>query len=210
MFHRQTNNATPVTSSLVRTWVKVLALLLFVAGATTSLLAQIPGLPKEPYGIDNLDLVVGNGEGSDNFRIALQWDWFQRTTPNRQWTILASLAPNYSVFNGETRADGVTAKLRDVGLTPVFTLIPNKFAGGWATPYVEAGIGLHYLTEKNVGFKSFSTNFQFGDHIGIGAYFGRKNAYKVGYIFQHLSNGGIDAPNPGINFHMISMGFKLR
>lgn len=162
-----------------------------------------------PIGLDRLDFILGNGEGSDNYRLALQWDWFTRTSRKGAWTLAGSLSPNYSVFYGAQRADGSRARLRDVGLTPIFTIIPNRVGGSHFAPFLEMGIGLHYLTEKNIGYKSFSTNFQFGDHIGVGAYFGRHQAYKLAYVFQHLSNGGIEAPNPGINFHLVTFGFRM-
>lgn len=162
-----------------------------------------------PIGLDRLDFILGNGEGSDNYRLALQWDWFTRTSRKGAWTLAGSLSPNYSVFDGAQRADGSRARLRDLGLTPIFTIIPNRVGNGRFAPFLEMGIGLHYLTEKNIGYKSFSTNFQFGDHIGVGAYFGRHQAYKLAYVFQHLSNGGIEAPNPGINFHLVTFGFRM-
>lgn len=162
-----------------------------------------------PVGLDRVDFILGNGEGSDNYRLALQWDWFTRTSRKGAWTLAGSLSPNYSVFDGAQRDDGRRARLRDVGLTPIFTIIPNHIGGSHFAPFLEMGVGLHYLTEKNVGYKSFSTNFQFGDHIGVGAYFGRHQAYKLAYVFQHLSNGGIEAPNPGINFHLVTFGFRM-
>ncbi|CAM2006199.1 acyloxyacyl hydrolase [Acanthopleuribacter pedis] len=162
-----------------------------------------------PIGLDRVDFILGNGEGSDNYRLALQWDWFTYTTPKGGWTIDASLSPNYSVFNGAERENGTHARLRDIGLTPIFTFIPERVGNRHLSPFVEMGIGLHYLTEKNVGYKSFSTNFQFGDHIGVGAYFGKHQAYKLAYVFQHLSNAGIEAPNPGINFHLVTFGFRM-
>lgn len=162
-----------------------------------------------PIGLDRVDFILGNGEGSDNYRLALQWDWFTWTSRKGAWTIDGSLSPNYSVFDGAERENGTHARLRDIGLTPIFTFIPERIGGRHFSPFVEMGIGLHYLTEKNVGYKSFSTNFQFGDHIGVGAYFGKHQAYKVAYVFQHLSNAGIEAPNPGINFHLVTFGFRM-
>ena len=52
----------------------------------------------------------------------------------------------------------------------------------------------------------FSTRFQFGDHLGIGYRFER---YDVAVRFQHLSNGGMRNPNPGINFLLLRLQYHF-
>jgi hypothetical protein len=159
-------------------------------------------------GFDDFEFVGGYGEETDNLRFALQWHVGQYSILKQRYVVDLNLAANYSRFDGPERPDQLDNELRDVGLTPVFRFWRNKSHSGFR-PFVEAGIGLHYLTQKNVGPKDFSTHFQFGDHIGIGAEFGNSMRYRVTYQFQHLSNAGIDDPNPGINFHLVSFGFKL-
>lgn len=164
---------------------------------------------EDPYtGLDDFEFVGGYGEETDNLRLALQWHVGQYSIAKQRYVVDLSLAANYGRFDGPERPGLEDNQLRDVGLTPVFRLWRNKAHSGFR-PFVEAGIGLHYLTQKNVGPKNFSTHFQFGDHIGVGAEFGNKMRYRVTYQFQHLSNAGIDDPNPGINFHLVSFGFRL-
>lgn len=167
--------------------------------------------PARVMGIDQLEFVGGYGERTSNFRLAAHWDLLSRTRGS--WKVNLSLAANYSLFNnpgGSSNSGGNRAdQLRDVGLTPVATFWSRRRSGPFR-PFLEMGIGLHYLTEKRVSVKNFSTNFQFGDHIGIGLEFGKKRDYRVAYQFQHLSNGGIESPNPGINFHLLSLGVKVR
>lgn len=164
---------------------------------------------NEPLGIDNIDLVFGAGERTDNYRIALQWDVKYWTNRAGTWDIIGSITPNYSVFDSDIVRNGERIRLRDIGITPTITFQPRSYSLGPFVPYIDMGIGFHYLTDKKISLKTFSTNFQFGDHIGMGLKFGPQLGYKLGYSFQHLSNGGIDAPNPGINFHLVSLGFKL-
>lgn len=164
---------------------------------------------EDPYtGLDDFEFVGGYGEDTDNLRFALQWHIGQYAVMDQRYVVDLSLAANYGAFDGPEREIGIDNALRDVGLTPVFRFWRNKPHSGFR-PYVEAGIGVHYLTQKNVGPKDFSTHFQFGDHIGIGAEFGKSMRYRVAYQFQHLSNAGIDDPNPGINFHLVSFGVRL-
>jgi len=156
-------------------------------------------------GISDLEVIAGYGEGTDNFRLAANWSFFTTNLRNGAWTLTGNLAANYSQFEGTVR----DSELRDAGLTPVWRFIPNHLASWYFQPFVEMGIGFHYLTEKELPTKNFSTHFQFGDHIGFGVRYGHARRHRITYQFQHLSNGGIDAPNPGINFHLVSMGYRF-
>lgn len=157
-------------------------------------------------GVDAVEVVAGYGEGTDNFRLATAWSFYSRVLGEGKWTLQGSLAANYSQFRGDTHTD---VRLRDVGVTPVWRFIPNKYDHWFFQPFVEFGIGFHYLTQKQLPTKEFSTNFQFGDHIGFGVRYGPGQRHRLTYQFQHLSNGGIDAPNPGINFHLLSAGYRF-
>jgi len=80
-------------------------------------------------------------------------------------------------------------------------------SSGRAIPYVEAAVGFHMLSSHQITTgRIFSTRFQFGDHLGAGIRFG---AHDVGVRIQHLSNGGIARPNPGINFLVLRYQLHL-
>jgi len=159
-------------------------------------------------GVDGLEIVGGGGEGSDNFRLAINWTFLERGI-GRGLDLRGSLVANVSQMDSEMLGGEVGGTLTDLGLTPVWTFTSARFRNKLIEPFLEAGIGFHYLSETEVGVKTFSTNFQFGDHIGIGARFGPAEEFTMTYQFQHLSNGGIDAPNPGINFHLVSFGYSF-
>ena len=94
----------------------------------------------------------------------------------------------------------------DVGLTPVFRL--EGTAPGSA--YFEAAIGFHLLSDLQIDHdRPFSTRFQFGDHIGVGRRFGPRERYDLSLRLQHLSNGGIRRPNPGIDFLQLRFQYHL-
>jgi hypothetical protein len=84
-----------------------------------------------------------------------------------------------------------------VGLTPVF---------GWAFGeshrlFAEMGIGANVVAPRfRYGCKTFSTTFQFGDHVGLGYRFGAQASEAVSLRFEHFSNAGMREPNPGQNF----------
>jgi hypothetical protein len=100
-------------------------------------------------------------------------------------------------FGGWTGGHG---NVYDLGFTPTARL--------GRSPYLEAGVGAHVLSDLDVGTgRDFSSRFQFGDHLGAGLRFGD---YDVGLRFQHLSNGGLRNPNPGINFVILRLRYRLR
>ncbi|HET7669977.1 MAG TPA: acyloxyacyl hydrolase [Burkholderiales bacterium] len=126
-------------------------------------------------------------------RVAGQWHQPHRWLPERiqlHWDL--SFA----------RWDSDTNPIYDVGFTPVF-----RYSRAARGPYLEAAIGLHWLSSTSVHREApFSTRFQFGDHVGIGYRF-RK--FDMGVRLQHLSNGGIRNPNPGINFLIFRIGREV-
>ena len=99
-------------------------------------------------------------------------------------------------FGGWTGGHG---PVYDLGFTPV--------ARWGRSPYLEGGVGAHVLSDLDVGTgHDLSTRFQFGDHLGVGMRFGN---YDLGLRLQHLSNGGIRNPNPGINFVELRLQYHL-
>lgn len=56
---------------------------------------------------------------------------------------------------------------------------------------------------------TLGTAFQFADMTGVGLQFGNRQRYLAGYRFQHISNGGINEPNPGINFSQLYLQYNF-
>jgi hypothetical protein len=83
----------------------------------------------------------------------------------------------------------------DVGVAPVFRVVRRSL-------YFEAALGLHLVGARS----GFSTRFQFAEHLGGGFSTGK---YTFGFHVQHLSNGGVDEPNPGINFVFVRLQYHL-
>lgn len=89
------------------------------------------------------------------------------------------------------------ASLWQVGVTPMFRWYFNT---RW---YIEGGIGATLMSHTRFYNKEFSTAFQFGDHIGIGAKL--NDRWRLGLRYSHYSNGGIKKPNPGFDTWNISL-----
>ncbi|MFZ6876407.1 acyloxyacyl hydrolase [Undibacterium sp. Di27W] len=171
-----------------------------IAIAVTAMCASTPVLA-----VDSASLEFATGNKTKMLRAGLQsnWDnqWFSSngTHVGGYWDyILAEWRGNN--FQGK----GGTQNLTDIGVTPVFRF-QNDSKKGF---YGEAGIGLHMLSEiYDNNSRHFSTNFQFGDHIGVG--YVTKDGWDLSFKIQHYSNGGIKHPNPGVNFAVLKAGYAF-
>ena len=162
------------------------------------LLAALLAAPCTALALDGASLEVGRGTGQASLlRGSLQWQGHTKWFEHSGWQLAHYIDLALGGWNnGDTT-------VYDLGFTPVF-----RFARAQGTPYFEAAIGFHAVS--NLQFehgRETSTRFQFGDHIGAGFVRGR---YDFGVRLQHLSNGGIRNPNPGINFLIFRVQYLLR
>jgi hypothetical protein len=161
--------------------------------------------------VDGISVEYGKSDSSNSdvnlYRIGLQWKWQKRWFDTGNWHVGGFW--DLSLGRWDNRTIGRTnSGLADIGLTPTFRLQQNSPSG--VSPYLEAAIGVHLFSETEVGpQRRFGSGFSFGDHIGAGLRFGSKGAFDLGYRYQHLSNGGLKAPNQGINFHQIRLQYHF-
>ncbi|HEX7053111.1 MAG TPA: acyloxyacyl hydrolase [Burkholderiales bacterium] len=161
------------------------------------LLIALLAAPCTAAALDGVSLEAGRGNGqTDLLRVGLQWRGHTKWFEGSSWRIAHYIDLTLGGwYNGEDT-------VYDLGLTPVF-----RFERSAGSPYFEAAIGFHAVS--NLEFqrnRETSTRFQFGDHIGVGFLHGR---YDIGLRLQHLSNGGIRDPNPGINFVLLRVRYEL-
>jgi lipid A 3-O-deacylase len=146
------------------------------------------------YCIDGIALEAGRGDDRTNLlRLALTDNWRKRVPLTDAWRLAGYWEFSAAIWDNR---DDSTA---DIGVTPVFRLERGRF-------YVEGAIGFHLVQTHISAQRTFSTPLQFGDHLGAGMYFGR---YDLSLRVQHLSNGGLHHPNPGINFLLVRLQYAL-
>ena len=142
-------------------------------------------LAMPAHALDGVSLEAGGGtDGAKPLRLGVQW------ASHYRWLCWEAS------FGGWTGDHG---RVYDLGFTPV--------ARAGRSPYMEAGVGAHVLSDLDVGTgRELSTRFQFGDLIGVGV---RVGSYDLGVRLQHFSNGGLRDPNPGINFLVARIEYRL-
>ena len=140
---------------------------------------------------------------AERYGANLRWDikpeWFQVG----DWHAVSFVEFGINFWNSTHGRSGQD-ELFDFGLTPVlrYEMDPK---GGFA-PFIEGGVGLHLHTRNEINDKNFDIPFAFGSHLGIGARFGGSGQYELMYRYQHQSNAGLGDSNPGMNFHVLSLG----
>jgi hypothetical protein len=161
--------------------------------------------------VDGISIEVGSSDSSnvsvDMTRIGLQWNWGKRWALGPDWHIGGYWDVSFGYWANDSQRRN-NSSIADVGLTPVFRL--QQTSPGSLSPYVEAAVGFHLLSDTSINDqRRFGSMFQFGDHVGIGVRFGQKQAFDLGYRYQHLSNAGIKHPNQGINFHQVRLQYSF-
>lgn len=155
-------------------------------------------LGEAAHAVDGIAIEAGHGDDSTALiRFSLTDHWRKRDRqPGRRWRLAGYWEFTAGVW------DNTQESVAELAATPVF-----RFERG--TAYLEAAIGLHLVSTHISASRVFSTAFQFGDHVGAGFRFGPGKRYDVGMRIQHLSNGGVSSPNPGINFFSMRLQYDL-
>lgn len=174
--------------------------LLAVAAAAPPVRAESPFAPTGAF------LQLGGAESTASATAGLIWRW------GRQWALGSGVVSGYwaAAVAGwrYTAADGVgNSHLWQLSFTPVVRYTP---AGGSSPWFIEGGIGATYTNKiYETDGRAFSTRFNFGDQIAIGAAFGPARQYEVSLRFEHFSNADLKLPNPGANFIQLRLAMPL-
>ncbi|ROT46533.1 acyloxyacyl hydrolase [Pusillimonas sp. NJUB218] len=73
--------------------------------------------------------------------------------------------------------------------------------------YFEAGLSANVFSRSRFADKDMSTKFQFGEHVGFGAYLGDDT--RLGLRYSHFSNAGIKRPNPGLDVFQVLLSHQF-
>jgi lipid A 3-O-deacylase len=97
-------------------------------------------------------------------------------------------------------------KIDVISYSPVFTLNFNSFDGAKLKPYIDAGIGVSYISKKHINDRRFSTGFEFEDRVSLGVSIDGIDVY---FRYMHYSNGGFKRPNDGLDIVSIGLNYRF-
>jgi hypothetical protein len=140
---------------------------------------------------------IGSGSSTDEWTIGAQWDW------HRQWELGETfrVRGRWDLEYGRLRA--LTRWNRDddawyskIAFMPVLRLTNDRHPW-W---YLDAGVGPALVLPLYVSReRTFSTNFNFDNYVALGVLLGNRDQHDVSVGLNHISNGGLSQPNPGLN-----------
>jgi hypothetical protein len=169
-------------------------------------LMMIATLVNTAWAIDGVSVDAGEGNMSSITKLGVQ-NSFGNDYPFLSDYGLSTYY-EFSVAEIEERkyrnVNGLSHSLADFALTPAVRWQGASKSG----LYAEVGVGVNYMTEKfDNNNRTSSTQFQFGDHIGVGYQFA--NNVDLLLKFQHYSNAEIKEPNPAVNFVMLKLTYRF-
>jgi len=146
---------------------------------------------------NGLAMEIGRGDENTNLlRLSVTNTWRKGEPAAPDWHLVGYWEFSAGIWDNHEES------VAEVAVTPVFRFARSSF-------YVEGAVGLHLVTTHISAARVFSSSFQFGDHLGAGYRFGPGKRYDLGLRVQHLSNGGLREPNPGINFLLVRFQYDL-
>ncbi len=158
----------------------------------------------------NFGLSVASGDGVKDitpYRLAASWDFGAIWHTDYNWGLTAIWESSVGFWHGSHGPNGGNDRLKLLTSGPVLRWQLLKPSSIGISPYVELGVGLSWLSRREIGGRKLSLHFQFEDKAGIGIRFGSRSQYDVTYRVFHYSNGSIKRPNSGVNLQMLNLGY---
>ncbi len=152
--------------------------------------------------LDFDEVSIGMGESKDNIHIYrlggknnFKSTWFESD--------YGRLSGYYEASVSYWEKEGV--KVGVVAFSPVFAYYFGSKDNS-IQPYVEAGIGVAYISKTKIKGRDMASNFQFEDRVGLGI---KTGAYDFNVRYMHYSNAGLKKPNDGIDIIMFTLAYRF-
>ena len=180
----------------------VLSIIALLSSNRLALTQDYTGSHKSLWAID---LWTGGGVGMNGpdkgSNVLLSGVRFSRTI----WTGQNGGSLQYGIdviplflMDQESKAFGFSA-------TPVL-LRWNLNSARPISPFIEFGAGVLF-TNKEVPEKTSDVNFTPQAAAGVHIFTGKDAATTISFRFMHISNAGMESPNPGVNTLQLSAGY---
>jgi lipid A 3-O-deacylase len=156
---------------------------------------------------ERVSIEAGVGNFVDVIGIGIASEEWKRWSVGQDWSLSLHGLGRISFWRGRAE-HSENEHLVDLGAAPVLRLEGSSARA--FTPYLEASIGLNLLSQTRINeSRHFSTAFQFGEFLGVGATFGANQRYDVALRVEHVSNGGIKDPNDGLTYGALVFQYKF-
>jgi hypothetical protein len=96
---------------------------------------------------------------------------------------------------GDRRTDAAIGTLG-----PTFVLGRDQFPIS-----LEAGVSPTIISRYEFATRDLGSLYQFTSHVGLNVDI--ISHLRLGYRFQHMSNGGLSQPNSGLNLHLFGVSY---
>ena len=158
-------------------------------------------------------VTIGYGKESNTndaniYQISMQHKWNRTWFNGGAWYVGGYWDAGLSYLSGNPDT-GENGDLFDLSLIPVFRWQRDASLSSGVSPFAEAGIGPHLLSETQLTDQSYSTALQLGSLVGFGIGFGDRGQYELSYRYQYVSNLDIKKPNDGMNQHLLRLGYAF-
>lgn len=158
-----------------------------------------PGLDTKKR---TLSLDIGSDDTIDFQRISLGADWIEPIYQSGAFQLGGRLEINAGLWRSSLK-NPLNKSGTIIGINPVFQ---SRYQLGSFSPYFELGGGPNWLSDVTIENEFKSTQFQFGSILGFGV---QTQLFEIGYRYLHISNAGIEVPNPGTDFHNLHLGIPF-
>jgi lipid A 3-O-deacylase len=155
---------------------------------------------------DGLSLTIGGGSHLDVYRIGMQKRWNHSWFKGGAWYLGGYWDTELALMEADR---GESDNVYGISLTPVLRYQRDARLSSGVTPFAEAGMGPHLLSETQLGTSNLATAFQVGSLLGLGLGFGDKGQYELTYRYSHVSNLGIKEPNDDLDLHLVKLGYSF-
>jgi lipid A 3-O-deacylase len=159
--------------------------------------------------IDTVTLGYGkesNTDDADVYQLSMQHRWDHTWFNGGAWYVGGYWDAGLSYVDANA-GSGENGDLFDLSLIPVLRWQRDASLSSGVSPFAEAGIGPHLLSETQLADQSYSTALQIGTLVGFGIGFGERGQYELSYRYQYISNLDIKKPNDGMNQHLLRLGY---
>lgn len=157
----------------------------------------------------HIGLSFASGDGVQDitpYRAAISFDFGPLLCKSCDWGLVGIWESSGAFWHGSEGPNHGNDKMKLITSGPVFRWHRLRPTSLGILPYVEAGVGLSWLSQREIGGRKLSLHFQFEDNVGVGFRFGKNNEYDITYRLFHYSNASLKRPNSGVNIQMINLG----